>query len=373
MRTFHTGKVLLAKYQRSWLDDLALDIPNYKIVKLFKKSLTDSIISNKHPHENTREFKVLYRLITDNNLDGKPFKNQIKELNSLVSQKRISDDQIYKTIKSVVSPHVINVQEPRTLRKTHVLESINSREQLYPSNINVKNNKTDFDMLSKAFNLNLDDKKQSQSCTNKTVKLESNGLHNITHTDLEKLRVFLQQTEKQDRDIKKMIWDSQKKYQWDHNESQLNQLSRGYMLFGSKYSNRSSFIKFGKYKTPENFEVNIKPKEFLIYDLKQKTCTDCIPNLQHNFNINYTDLFSVINGNYYSPEEVVTVINDFETKGWELLGNVLGSKYKLVFQRSIDNKNDSKKLIKNWIIYIMSLLIVTSTLIGRYKSNISTI
>lgn len=109
-------------------------------------------------------------------------------------------------------------------------------------------------------------------------------------------------------------------------------------------------------------------KELLVYELTTKT--ERIAPLSNDnslFNINYKDLFGIINSSGSAPEEILSVINRFENKGWKLVGDLYDQSQSIVFQRQASSasplKADKSFKRNTWLL----TSIVVALIYGSYE------
>ncbi|CCH59214.1 hypothetical protein TBLA_0B03750 [Henningerozyma blattae CBS 6284] len=195
------------------------------------------------------------------------------------------------------------------------------------------------------------------SLPNSTTNLKQNKTNfHINNGTLHTLETYLVEKDKQTQEAN-VIRTIKREIELD-NELQKEKLNSSTNSFSiERYFQPEKFVKDKKNKQ------QIEPKEFLIYDLgSQKNVKIIDPNKfdQAFFNINYKDIFSIINSSSRPPDEALGIINKVEQEGWKLVGDLYGeSKFLIVFQRPLENVDSEIDTQKK----TFQRLVTTSTLI----------
>ncbi|QEU59911.1 hypothetical protein KDRO_C04350 [Kluyveromyces lactis] len=333
-RTFHTTYFQLAKGNVSW--NMALDpaIPKDRSVKAFKTSLQHTIANNAWPSDSSRERRVLLELIAKFSIPHDTLKKQIKRLQLLVLQRRISDDDIHNAITKVNSNQIINVVTPKpinlqkelkNLEKTATFHEPRQRPKLQrPSHPTPSQHEVGVKSLH---NNVVHPKKDTETET-------------ITDKDIEALKKFLERAETQEKQIKKFVLEQQRKYKWSSNQGPASRISSGSLLFQEhipsvrlrKNSSVGSYLsKYEKYIHPF---APTEVREILLYDVTKSKEKIEPPESTILVHVQKKDLFAVVNGGRIAPDQLLAVINQYENEGWKLIGDVNRDTYNIVFQKN---------------------------------------
>lgn len=335
---------------QGWSSVFNPDLNKHKAVKRFKENLFRDVENCCSPVAGSLEFKALNCLI-DNNSNRDDFrKNPLMTLYNLILQRRIKDDDIYKVISTVKNTSVINVSVP----KYETTKKVGSKSQrLYQPFLKI--HPEEVDHLGNVIQASIHDEKSSNYLNSPQFK----GLHAATVTDtvpaekldidIKSLRKFLEKAEIETKQRRHYAWENQKRYNWEQRLANAQQPSPGKLLFGSGAESftrsRQGFFKslFTNTRLGTPFNLDSEPKELLIYNLEAKSKHYIPPGNDNSiFNINYKDLFGVINKCGFPPDETLSLIKNFETQGWKLVGDLYDNSKSLVFQRASSKRGAQK-------------------------------
>lgn len=115
IKHLHTTAIGLSKTKVSWQIALNPTVPESQSVKAFKQALNETLIKDAWPTESSPELKVLVTLINMSAIPQDTLKKQIKKLQLLILQKRITDRDIHLAIQKVNENNIINVIKPKIL------------------------------------------------------------------------------------------------------------------------------------------------------------------------------------------------------------------------------------------------------------------
>lgn len=132
--------------------------------------------------------------------------------------------------------------------------------------------------------------------------------------------------------------------------------------------------KRGKKKAGNSKRV-FQGNNILLHSLENNKDVTLSNNIDHGvFNINFTDLFGVINASGYSPDRVLKEINDIELKGWKCVGNLYDNNKIVVFQSSYPLLEDGKasgKSFTNPKTFLISLTALLASFFAFYRYRLS--
>ncbi|AET38109.1 Mrx4p Ecym_2376 [Eremothecium cymbalariae DBVPG len=322
-----------------------------------KDSIEEIILEGKPPNQANTDYKVLFKVFEMAGISKNiSFRQQAIQLKRLIANNKITDSQLYHAVQ------VIETQETdknysagcqHSFDKTPSSEASETGIQhnssgeslgcaLSPSNINSNNNKQENKPL--CLPLTYANAKGFQPITNNEKK----------DPDLIILEELLRPDSTENIMVKKFNWDKQgvKKFDWENHgrnqvETSSSELhSAGSMSLLEEYlknlKSKPSFSDvddrmLGKSAIPES-------KELLVYNFQEKDTELISLDTRGLLNVNYKDLFSVINGGTYPPEQMLNIVNKYEDEGWELVGDIYDDPHTLVFQRKMDNTSTQKNI-----------------------------
>lgn len=98
-------------------------------------------------------------------------------------------------------------------------------------------------------------------------------------------------------------------------------------------------------------------------------------NFDHSvFNINFTDLFGVINASGSPPDRVLNEINEIELKGWKCVGNLYDNNKIVVFQSSnplLEGTKIPQKSFTNSKRFLISFSALLASFFAYYRYRLS--
>lgn len=342
----HRSYVKASKVPSSWDVLFNPRTPKPQSVKIFRQKLSDSIDGGVDPTSNPQMMMSLKFLFQQASVPTKSFRKSLMALYRMILQRRILDDDIYGAIVQASRESFINLTVPKEI--DHVNRG-HPRPffQIHPGKD---------EHLGKVLkDIRNDDNAQIKPITKKDLFQEKEGhaKSNIqSHIDLNSLQDYLDKAE-QGKKQQKYAWEEQRKYRWDHASGALPKMSAASLLFpGSEKTPRRPVLKMGhrlwrlSSSTSPSYDSRSqqKPKDLLIYNL-DKHSRVLVPATHSNsiFNINYRDLFGVINSSGRAPQETLDIINKLESDGWTLIGDLYDNSENIVFQRASGSSKKSKQ------------------------------
>ncbi|CDF91072.1 ZYBA0S09-04170g1_1 [Zygosaccharomyces bailii CLIB 213] len=319
--------------------------PKPQSVKIFRQKLSDLIDNNVDRTSNPQMMISLEFLFQRASVPTKNFRKSLTALYRLILQRRIPDDDIYRAIAQASRENVVNLTVPKEIDRV-------DRGQQRPF-FQIHPGKDEH--LGKVLKgIRNNDNAQSKPITRKDLfqEMEGHADSNIqSHIDLDSLQEYLDKAE-QGKKQQKYAWEEQKKYRWDCASGDLPKMSAASLLFpGSVKTPRRPMLKMGHrlWRSPSSTGSSYdsrsqqKPKDLLIYNL-DKHSKVVIPPTHSNsiFNINYRDLFGVINSSGRAPQEILDIINKLESDGWTLIGDLYDNSENIVFQRASGSSKNNK-------------------------------
>ncbi|AGO09889.1 AaceriAAL101Wp [[Ashbya] aceris (nom. inval.)] len=155
-----------------------------------------------------------------------------------------------------------------------------------------------------------------------------------------------------------------RKYDWNiQGKKQRPVVKYGELLpFGNDYRKTQRY-RF-KYMRLLGGNKESKPSslETLTYDITRHYAQIITHETSSLYSIDKKDLFTLINGSSFSPEEMLEVIDRHIAQGWELVGEVRGEPTKLVFQRKQQTHKPSMPFAR--VIYTTGALLVGGLLVS---------
>lgn len=104
--------------------------------------------------------------------------------------------------------------------------------------------------------------------------------------------------------------------------------------------------------------------ETLIYDITRHSAQVTTNETSSLYSIDNKDLFTLINGSSFSPEEMLEVIDRHTAQGWKLVGEVRGEPTKVVFQRKQRTEKPEMRLAR--VIYTTGALVAGGLLMSYF-------
>lgn len=322
--------------------------PRKKALNIFKKNLMGSIEGNYTPTKNSPEYNAILALKEDE-------KVSTRRLCELIMQHRIDEQRLWEVIKKAGNSHLANVTIPLRIEEQNTQQSRKKREQLLkisPQDRDpiqkvlkkLQNGEVDADASQKSSIFSSYDSQDDRN----TLRSQSGNSRNI---DVRSLEHYLQQAEQHESQRRKYAWEQAKKYNWEQSYQGPENLSAGQILFSASGDKRARkgltgglASLFSSSSVPDSERsTDDESKELLVYELTTKTKRIApLSNDNSLFNINYKDLFGVINSSGSAPEEILSVINRFESEGWKLVGDLYNQSRSIVFQRQTSSTSPLK-------------------------------
>lgn len=368
---FNSGQLLTLyrNYAKSIKKPLSWELvfdqrtPKPQAIRVFRQKLSE-LIENRNPVyiNNPQIREVLKALIQKSSISEPNFEKAISSLYKLILQQRIPDDEVYQVISRVCSNDIVNVAVPSSSLSSKVTDCGQAKPSLH---IHAEKQDHLGDVIKEIGNHDkpVTKKELFQDQADTSDSLPSPLSH--SHIDLGSLQEYLHKAE-QEKAQRKYSWESSRRYNWDSNLNQSPKLSAGSLIFAykTKPSRRlvSRLLQRPTTKTRHNLQIQKQPKDLLILNLERRSKI-VIPASHTNsiFNINYRDLFGIINAPGHAPEEMLTAVNQLENESWQLIGDLYDNSENVVFQRSIRRSNrdsESKTTYKIPIIFLIASLTV---------------
>lgn len=323
---------------------VALD-PNLtksQAIKAFKKSLNSTINSQKWPSHSTTDQNVLDELINKFCPPNKSLKTQMRKLEQLILQKRVSDSDIYHSIQRASAANVVNVIKPVKIHSQtndNFKRSTFPRLEIHPGSEPIK---------GLGANLMNDTISKLPEITSNT-ETQQKSSDNITDEEITALKKFLERAEQQEKEIKSFVLQQQRKYDWSLDKEMNKIPSSGSMLFETapraKVLRRKSpltFISSNLDRLAHSIN-SMESNKILVYDVPQSKEIIEPKNAPTLLNVQYKDLFGVINTGKYAPDLLLELVDKYENQGWKLVGDIIDDNYKIVF-RQIPKQQQPKSL-----------------------------
>ncbi|CAI4054252.1 hypothetical protein SUVZ_16G1190 [Saccharomyces uvarum] len=326
-------------------------------IKAFKHAVYQSAIGKGKVSFSPMEVDLITCLVNrglkggDKQDPANSLQDKLLLLNKSLLTLRLSDKDILEGMDSVSVP--VNVAIPRDITSQEEKQKVELQRRklenidLHPSN------KVHIEEL--LHSLNIDTNEHEEIYRKVSLYLQKNeenknsmgpSQHDHVDIDLNSLKKYLQNIEK--KAYQKNAIDKRKKsqtriYEWSTDSfSESVPLTAGNILFKRKPSrplkglaNRiSTFLNPNKGgKKVGNGEKALKGSRLLLHSLDDNKDITVSTELDYGFfNINFTDLFGVINASGYPPERVLDQINGIELKGWKCVGNLYDNNKTIVFQ-----------------------------------------
>lgn len=337
------------KNDGDWSSVFNVKTPRNVAVNRFKAKLSNAIERKQNPKKLSLESDAIESLLSKCSVRENDDSNSIKRLYYMILQRRISDDTIYDAITKAAHNNVINVSIPKHINKAQSYP-LNTKYQpllkIYPQEVDhlgqmlqkIQSNDENTELNKTVLNIN-----GAQHVENSSTEPDSKAHHNI---DLRSLEIYLRKAERDEAQRRKYAWEEQTLYKWNQPLNHSLELSAGQLLF----RNKNDFIRRPMRQTvmerllnrpflitssSNSSKHNVQPTELLIYNLSKKLKTIIkLEDENSMFNINYKDLFGIINSSNHPPEETLSVINRFEHQGWKLVGDLYDNSQDIVFQRT---------------------------------------
>lgn len=344
-----------------------------KALNQFKKNLVRLAESGLSLSKGSQEFKVLEYLSDQGKLST-------RKLCEKIMQHRINEHEVWEAILMAKCRSPSNISIPRSLANSKAGNTM--RQPILKIKPQARDRLEDvIDKVEKSqWNGSLPKEHLDvfESAKHQSTKV-SGSKHTAKDIDVESLGNYLQKAEQLGERRRKYSWEDQKHFSWDQTADDYFKLSPGKLVFQNsiyrRYKvNRLESLKNAVLKIVSRSESgsNVdrkQPAELLIHNLvSQKQRIIPLTNDSSPFNINYKDLFGIINSSKNAPEETLSVITQFENKGWKLAGDLYDNSETIVFQRRVDpsSQTESNTLGKKPWLWITILSI---SLYGLYRTR----
>lgn len=344
----------------------------HQCLEIFRQKLSDSIDGNVNPTSNPQMMASLNFLLRRASISEQNFKKSLMALYKLILQRRIPEDEIYSAILQASDDRLVNLTVPHeidTAQQGHQRPSL----QIHPGK---------GEHLGKVLrSIRNNEDEQNRQLTKGELFQDPGELREAavqSHINLQSLQEYLNKAE-QGKKQKKYAWEEQRRYTWDHFTNDSPKMSAGRLFFGheTKPARRSISKVIQRLWRTTSVTGSIhgtssskEPKDLLIYNLDRHSKV-LIPAAHSNsvFNINYRDLFGVINSSGRAPQETLDAINALEADGWKLIGDLYDNSENVVFQRSANSPGRKKRnnLSTSAAASIVALLMVLGYY--NYKSS----
>ncbi|CCE63987.1 hypothetical protein TPHA_0G01510 [Tetrapisispora phaffii CBS 4417] len=326
-------------------------------VEVFKKYLNHLITNDLYPESGSKEDDLLREIFQT--VYKKPMKRRLKLQQLKYMYKGLLDNKINRTDLSNLLDYaykleIINVSVPKII-KDNALKSnlqiksiINNALKMEPKNKNSLDNV--IDGLQADSKINKIPARHIKLYLSKEKQKKDIGMNNaIDDADIQSIGGYLEKEGIKQKEIKKLAWEQNKKYNWQINQSPKLE-SAAAMLFkksNDKYKlNILSYIKIGCLNPRYDLSIplsnmlveNSNAKEILVYDLSNESVILKTNTIAHNeiiSNVEIKDLFDILNQPNLSPEDTLVVLNKIMVNDWELIGINNSNRSQIIFQRPL--------------------------------------
>lgn len=332
----------------------------------FKKNLIYLVERGESPRAGSQEFQVV------ESLSGQGTRST-RKLYEMIIQHRINENEVWEAIVKANRRDLANITVPKKLKgHTNAHPKRQTLLKIIPQTVDHLEDVIDKVEKKRAVEPILGEKPivfdELKSKDEKSTPNQSN----VRDIDVESLGNYLQKAGKDGEMRRKYTWESPRKFSWEQATNEPFNLSPGEVLFPSAMYKRyktkpleSIKRKASSVLSPDGRGLGLEkntPTELLIYNLvSRKERVIPLTNDNSLFNINYKDLFGIINSSKNAPEEMLNAINEFESKGWKLVGDLYDNSQTIAFQRAVasNTQNTGKPLAKNpwlWTALLSALL-----------------
>lgn len=330
-----------------WTPVFDPNTPKKQALKLFKKCLLQSIERDNTPAEHSPASRAIQVLSSER-------KVSTKELCGLIMQHRIDEHSLWKAIEIAIQSDLGNVVVPKKIGRQNTQSNGKKQQQL----LKIRPQKKD--SIQKVLN-KIQSVESHQQLSDSATIFPNHGApidkkdasearsDQPQGIDVKSLEKYLHKVEEQGSKRRKYAWEQAKKYNWELNFQGPLDLSAGQILFTAPGDRRVKKNLISKLlplvsstaaHLPQKLAAD-EQKELLVYELATKTKRiTALSDDNSLFNINYKDLFGIINSSGSAPEETLSVINQFESEGWKLIGDLYDQSQNLVFQRVVQAGNN---------------------------------
>ncbi|KAL3235058.1 hypothetical protein RNJ44_02846 [Nakaseomyces bracarensis] len=297
------------------------------------KSIKNTVLNDKNSQidKDSITYAVLKDICHTKGYKNVDIVNATRNVKLLLLQKRLSDNDIMKSLEKFSSSTVIsNIKMPAKGSKNNTSKPI---VKIHPDK-----SKTPSSLVNK---VHIKDGNGKTDIINK-LKEEARKSEDI---DLQSLQQYLNLVEKREEQQRKMKKIEKRMYNWKDVDEQFD-LTAGQLLFSKEDKvTAKSNIKVRRFMSRFNpiLDILLRSKKryrpVLIVDLESKEHDHKLLGKNFNlFDVNHSDIYGIINSSKVNPEEVLAVITKSEEEGFKLMGNIYNQENKLVFQ----GKNNSE-------------------------------
>ncbi|CAI4038928.1 hypothetical protein SMKI_06G2800 [Saccharomyces mikatae IFO 1815] len=375
-----------------------LKAPNSVRIKAFKNAIYQSAMGKIKVNFSPMEVNLITKLVCglkagEKKNVKKSLHTKVLFLNKSLLTQRLTDKDILEEMNLAASP--INVTIPRDitsqeekkknelqLRKAgnmdlHPSKKMHIEELLQSLNLDMNDHEEVYKKLSFYLQNNGDNRTSEDSLKPKNVNI-----------DVKSLKWYLQNIEKKAH--RKNVVNEKKKsqtrtYQWKTESfPETVSLTAGNIIFKRKPSllwkrlqnGLSGFLNINKMEEKAGHSSKVlQGKSILLHSLVNNKGVTLSNNFDYGvFNINFTDLFGVINASGYPPDRALNDINDIESKGWKCVGNLYDNNKIIVFQRNhsfLKKKKIPKRSFIDPKVSLISFTALLASFLAYYKYRLS--
>lgn len=260
-------------------------------------------------------------------------KCSVKDLRTFILQRRINNNDLHLALKELTSQKLpVNVSVPNKVSQNIATDIRTKRDQL--SLVFHPHDADHLESIIKTllqYNMSEEELYQLVNLILKEKPLLNTGKglgkmprNSININDLKHYLDKLRNQENQRNAMKKI---EKKRYNWMQARDDLK-FSNSELLF-PKEKRRRGFVQrmIQRYSTPLGVSEAIahtrlsngEPKDFMIFNIGDHSKTVNSVRINDSiFNVNYQDLYGVINSSILPPDETLSIINDLATENWKL-------------------------------------------------------
>lgn len=165
--------------------------------------------------------------------------------------------------------------------------------------------------------------------------------------NLDNLTSYLNKIETQEYQKKVVLKEQQRIYNWNKSITAMNKTNELILNDILSLFNPISWITSNKNRRIRSFwgtksSNQIICTEYKIYDLQTNKTMNYDTKLERfPLNIDYKDMFEIINNAQLSPEVALSKLKNQQTDDWRLVGSLFNEPNKIIFKRMIKSNNTS--------------------------------
>ncbi|QLL30982.1 hypothetical protein HG536_0A07970 [Torulaspora globosa] len=336
-----------------------------KALNQFKKNLLYLAEKGLTPSAGSQEYEAVRYLSCQGT-------RSIRKLCEMIMQHRVNEHQVWEAIVRVSHRDPANIAVPQKLEtSSRVHPKLRPMLKIRPQAVDLledvidKVEKSQAKEPSSREDAVAFDEPKPRNCTSSIKQ------RNIQDIDVQSLGNYLQKAGQYGERRRRYTWENQRHFSWEHATNGPFTLSAGEVLFPNPMYKRykkkplenlkhkaSTILSLGN--KGSRYEQD-KPTELLVYNLvSKKQRVIPVSNDSSLFNINYKDLFGIINSSKNAPEETLSIINQFEGKGWTLIGDLYDNSQTIAFQRTVVPSSHAAKALARspwlWAAILSALL-----------------